>query len=181
MPIRTGNSNTRCAATAASTADLGDANAAHTPSPVCLNNQPPCASIAAAQHLVMGGQRRPHRFRVGLPPTGRTLHIGEQERHHPRRSSRRRSGHTRRISQQTRSYQAHRRNPALQATSVPTQPQLGQKGYSAANGFSRFHLILLPYRLIGASMGGRSEIDCSGSYTSRVSAPAVYSQSPCTP
>ena len=36
----------RCAATAASTADLGDANAAHTPSPVCLNNQPPCASIA---------------------------------------------------------------------------------------------------------------------------------------
>src|ERR1700688_1603501 len=46
MPIRTGNSSARCAATAASTADLGDANAAHTPSPVCLNNQPPCASIA---------------------------------------------------------------------------------------------------------------------------------------
>src|SRR6202044_3954779 len=32
--------------TAAFTADLGEANAAHTPSPVCLNNQPPCASIA---------------------------------------------------------------------------------------------------------------------------------------
>ncbi len=28
-----------------STAHLGEANAAHTPSPVCLNNQPPCASI----------------------------------------------------------------------------------------------------------------------------------------
>ena len=44
--MRTGNSSARCAATAASTADVGDANAAHTPSPVCLNNQPPCASIA---------------------------------------------------------------------------------------------------------------------------------------
>ena len=46
MPIRTGNSSARCAATAASTADLGDANAAHTPSPVCLNMKPPCAPIA---------------------------------------------------------------------------------------------------------------------------------------
>src|ERR1700692_2436910 len=46
MPIRTGNSSARCAATAASTAHLGEANAAQTPSPVCLNNQPPCASIA---------------------------------------------------------------------------------------------------------------------------------------
>ena len=46
MPIRTGNSSSRCAATAASTADFGDANAAHTPSPVCLNNEPPCPSIA---------------------------------------------------------------------------------------------------------------------------------------
>ena len=36
----------RCAATAASTADLGDANAAHTPSPVCLNRKPPWVSIA---------------------------------------------------------------------------------------------------------------------------------------
>ena len=47
MPIRTGNSTARCAATAASTADLGEANAATTPSPVCLNKKPPCASIAA--------------------------------------------------------------------------------------------------------------------------------------
>src|SRR5262249_23345691 len=31
---------------AASTAALGDENAAHTPSPVCLNMKPPCASIA---------------------------------------------------------------------------------------------------------------------------------------
>ena len=46
MPIRTGNSRARCAATAASTADFGEAKAAHTPSPVCLNMKPPCASIA---------------------------------------------------------------------------------------------------------------------------------------
>ena len=46
IPIRTGNCSARCAATAASTAYLGEANAAHTPSPVCLNMKPPCASIA---------------------------------------------------------------------------------------------------------------------------------------
>ena len=40
-----------------------------------------------AQYLVVGGQRDPHLVRVCLPPTGRTLHIGEQKRHHPRRSS----------------------------------------------------------------------------------------------
>ena len=34
-----------------------------------------------AQHLVMRGQRRPHPVRIGLPPTGRTLDIGEQKRH----------------------------------------------------------------------------------------------------
>ena len=37
---------TRCASTAACTADRADPNAAHTPSPVCLNNQPPFAAIA---------------------------------------------------------------------------------------------------------------------------------------
>ena len=61
-----------------------------------------------AQHLVVRGQGRPHAIRVGLPPTGRTLDIGEQKRHHPRRSSRPISGHPRRISQQTRSYLVHR-------------------------------------------------------------------------
>ena len=63
----------------------------------------------AAQHVVMLEKRRPHRVRVGLPPTGRTLNIGEQERDDPRRSSRRVSGHPRRISQQTCSYLVHRR------------------------------------------------------------------------
>jgi hypothetical protein len=63
-------------------------------------------------YLVMGGQRRPHLIRVGLPPTGRTLYIGEQKSHHPRRSSRRRSGHPSRISQQTCSDHTHFGNPA---------------------------------------------------------------------
>jgi hypothetical protein len=52
-----------------------------------------------AQHLVMRGQRRPHPLPIGLPPTGRTLHIGEHKRHHTRRSSRR--GHPRRMPHQT--------------------------------------------------------------------------------
>ncbi len=46
MPIRTGNSRTRCAAMAASTAACGDENAAHTPSPVCLNTAPPQSVMA---------------------------------------------------------------------------------------------------------------------------------------
>ena len=36
-----------------------------------------------AQHLVMRQQGRPHCIRVGLPPTGRTLDIGEQKRDDP--------------------------------------------------------------------------------------------------
>ena len=43
----TGKPNPRCAVTAASIAPLPDGKAAHTPSPVCLNNQPPWPSIAA--------------------------------------------------------------------------------------------------------------------------------------
>ena len=34
-------------------------------------------------------QRGQHAIGVSFPPTGRTLNIGEQKRHHPRRSSRR--------------------------------------------------------------------------------------------
>jgi hypothetical protein len=45
-PVLVGKCSLRFTATAASTANVGEANAAHTPSPVCLNNQPPCVSIA---------------------------------------------------------------------------------------------------------------------------------------
>ena len=69
---------------------LGEANAAHTPSPVCLNNQPPCASIAlrntsswAASAARIASASASHRRST------RTLNIGEQKRHHPRRGSRR--------------------------------------------------------------------------------------------
>jgi hypothetical protein len=41
-------------------------------------------------------QCRPHRIRVCLPPTGRTLNIGEQKRHDPRRRVPR--GHPHRMS-----------------------------------------------------------------------------------
>src|ERR1700740_381909 len=46
MPIRTGNSSSRCAATAASTARLGELNGAHNPAPGCLNRTPSCDLIA---------------------------------------------------------------------------------------------------------------------------------------
>ena len=74
-----------------------------------LEQKPAVRLDRPAQHLVVGGQRRPHRIGVGFPPTGRTLDIGEQKRHHPRRGSRPISGHPRRISQQTCSYLVHRR------------------------------------------------------------------------
>ena len=41
------------------------------------------------QNLVMGGQCCPHCVGIRLPPAGRTLHVGKQKGHHPRRSSRR--------------------------------------------------------------------------------------------
>ena len=41
-------------------------------------------------------QGRPHSVRVGFPPTGRTLNIGEQKRHNPRRRHSR--GHPHRMS-----------------------------------------------------------------------------------
>jgi hypothetical protein len=47
-----------------------------------------------AQHLVMDGERVPHPLSVCLPPTGKTLNIGEQKRHDPpRRAHRRRMSH----------------------------------------------------------------------------------------
>ena len=111
MPIRTGNSSARCAAIAASTADLGDANAAHTPSPVCLNNKPPCASIAvrntsswAASATRIASASASHR-RVE-PSTSVNRNVTTPE------GAAAAGADTRRISQQTRSYLAHRRNPA---------------------------------------------------------------------
>ncbi len=80
--IRTGNSSARCAITAASTAEVGELNGATTPSPVWLNKN--LVSLnRVAQHIVMRNQGRSHRSRVGFPPRGRTLNIGEQERHNP--------------------------------------------------------------------------------------------------
>jgi hypothetical protein len=37
----------------------------------------------SAQHVVVRQQLCPHRVGVSLPPTGRTLNIGEQKSHHP--------------------------------------------------------------------------------------------------
>ena len=46
--------------------------------PVVLVDQP-------TQDVVVLGQQRPHRLRIVLPPTRRTLNIRKQERHGPRR------------------------------------------------------------------------------------------------
>ena len=73
MPIRTGNSSARCAATAASTAERGDANAATTPSPVWLNKKTVVRLNRGAQHLVVRQKGRPHRSRVNSTGRGRDL------------------------------------------------------------------------------------------------------------
>ena len=87
MPMRTGNSSRRCAVTAASRAAFGEANAATTPSPVWLNRNPSYDSIAVRSTSSCASSAAPHRVGFGLPPTGRTLNIGEQEGHDARRRS----------------------------------------------------------------------------------------------
>ena len=52
-------------------------------------NAPGLVRSILERYEFMGHKGRPHRSRVGFPPTGRTLDIGEQKRHHSRRSSRR--------------------------------------------------------------------------------------------
>ena len=80
MPIRTGNSSARCAATAASTADSRRREGrAHAVAGVL--EQPTVVRVNGfAQQLVVSSERGPHRVRVGLPPPGRPLDVGEQER-----------------------------------------------------------------------------------------------------
>ena len=65
-----------------------------------LERPAPMRFDRAAQHLVMGCQGGPHALRISLPPTGRTLDIGEQERHDARWRVRR--GHQQRIAQLAR-------------------------------------------------------------------------------
>jgi len=74
-----------------------------------------------AQNLVVRKEGSPHRFRVGFPPTGRTLNIGEQKSHNPRRRSPR--GHLRRMPQKTQRYLEHRRN----TDTAPTGPLTGAR------------------------------------------------------
>jgi hypothetical protein len=118
-PIRTGNSSDRCASTAASTADFGEANAAHTPSPVCLNNQPPCASIAArnTSSWAASAARMPSAsfsHRRVEPSTSVNKNVTT-----PEGAAAGSSGHAHRISHATRSYLAHRRiRPGHRVTSV---------------------------------------------------------------
>ena len=50
-----------------------------------LNRKPSFASIGVAQYFVVRSQCNPHRVGIGFPPTGRTLNIGEQKGHDPRR------------------------------------------------------------------------------------------------
>ncbi len=64
------------------------ANAAWNPSPVVFTT---CAAVRldrGAHDLVVARQRRPHRLGMLLPQARRTLEVGEQERHRPRRQHR---------------------------------------------------------------------------------------------
>ena len=89
---------------------LGEANAAHTPSPVCLNNQPPCASIAArnTSSCATSANRIPSAsasHRRVEPSTSVNRNVTTPE-------GAAAGADPRRISQPTRSYLALRRNPA---------------------------------------------------------------------
>ena len=76
IPIRTGNSSARCAATRHPPPTRRGERGAHTVPGVL--EQPAAVPLdRPTQHLVVGGQRHPHAIGVGFPPTGRTLNIGE--------------------------------------------------------------------------------------------------------
>jgi hypothetical protein len=81
-------------------------NAATRPSPVWLNKKTVLRLDRCAQHLVVRNQGRPHRIGVCLPPTSRTLNIGEHKRDDPRGRTNR--GHPHRMSQATHSHVEHR-------------------------------------------------------------------------
>src|ERR1700744_4666891 len=81
MPLRTRNPHARCAATAASPADLGDANAAHTPSPVCLNRNPPCDLIA--ERITASCAARAFRIAAALASHRRVEPSTSVNRNHP--------------------------------------------------------------------------------------------------
>ena len=79
MPIRTGKVESRCAATAASTAACGRLESrAHAVAGVL--EQPASVRLdRVTQHFVVGGERSSHPVGVGLPPPRRTLDVGEQK------------------------------------------------------------------------------------------------------
>ena len=74
-----------CACSAAATASPARANAAWNPSPVALTTYPPLASIAARNRASCSATSAPHLVGPVLPQPRRTLDVGEQERHRPRR------------------------------------------------------------------------------------------------
>ncbi len=92
------------------------------PAPVRLDRR--------AQHLVMGGEGLSHRVRVCFPPTGRTLNIGEQERHNTRRRGP--CGHPHRLSHQPPSAQQTAtdfRDSRMSSDSRPSRPEhLARRG-----------------------------------------------------
>src|SRR5277367_3137532 len=100
---------------------MGDANAAHTPSPVCLNSQPPCASIAlhntsswAASAARISSASASHR-RVE-PSTSVNKNVTTPEGAAATGADTPAAFH-----KQTRSYRAHRRNEASSAIGVDTR------------------------------------------------------------
>ena len=55
--------------------------------PPSRTRSPRLRPIASRKQLVMPSRRHSHRLGVLLPQPRRTLHVGEQKRHHPRRNA----------------------------------------------------------------------------------------------
>ncbi len=78
--MRTGNNSPACASSAAAMAAGAETNTAHSPSPVCLNTVPACASTAERIVRSWAANDSDIADSIQLPTTRRLLDIGEQKR-----------------------------------------------------------------------------------------------------
>ena len=81
------DSSARCRANAAAAASLARVKApkALSPSPLCLTSVPPCAATTSATIRSWRAKGPLHLPSVGLPESGRALHIGQHEGDRPTR------------------------------------------------------------------------------------------------
>jgi hypothetical protein len=102
------------------------------------------------KHSVVRGQGRPHRVRIGFPPTSRSLDVGEKERHDARRRVPR--GHSQRMSHNA-PVQRRNRDELSRLTSPELSATIRARVDAAMADFGRPHGYELPGVSLLAALG----------------------------